>query len=303
MSEDTQATIEKTVDTDQADTDVESASEVTETEVSDEQAETTDATDTADGSEEDPEVDIVLEDEPGSKPKERLPSWARNKLKKGKVKVRKAEEANEQANARIAQLEQDNQTLKQAVEVSRQPVEPDHTNFEKYPEGRDDKQYIKDDRAFIISQVQNSNVQYNQDTAQHTANTKQQDINAQKIQVENERHYTNAAKLKVPDYEAVSEKAEDILGPELSQLIRYSSPNSHEIIYALGKNKVAAEDLADLFASNPAAALVRVGSLKTRSKNKTKIPPDPDKKLEGGTPSKSQRKDYMDRGPKGAKFH
>lgn len=284
MSEDTKATIDQTIDTDKVDTAVELDSEVTDTKVSDEQADSTDATDTTAGSEEEPEVDIVLEDDTGSQPKEKLPSWARNKLKKGKVKVKKAEEAIDQANARIEQLERDNKTLAQAFESNAQPKEPDPTNFDKYPDGRDDQQYIKDDRAFIISQVQNSNAQVNQQTAQHAANAKQQEISDQKIHDADERHWTKAAKLSVSDYETVHEKAEEKLGPELSQLIRFSSSNSHEIMYALGKNDQAAENLADLFATNPAAALVRVGELKTKKQTRSSIPADPESKIPGGSP-------------------
>ena len=82
----------------------------------------------------------------------------------------------------------------------------------------------------------------------------------------------------------MEEKAIEKLGPELSELIIFSSSNSHEIMYALGRKPSAAEELADLFAVNPAAALVRVGELKTKKQNKSPIPTDPESKIPNGTP-------------------
>ncbi len=79
------------------------------------------------------------------------------------------------------------------------------------------------------------------------------------------------------------------------------SDSSSRILYYLGKNPDAAEEIAELVKTRPIAGVLRLGelgaTLKVKPKSKTSVAPDPDDEL-AGTVNKGTGK----RGPPGATF-
>ena len=276
-----------------------------------EESKESDGTDTKDdddsqGKEEAGEVEFVIEDdEEGSTPSDKLPQWAKNRLKKEKSKRKKAVGDTANANAEISKLKEENDLYKRALEISQQgkPVEvkrPDHTDLAKYPDGRDSENFQDDHDSYILAKAEKKNSTVTRENSQTQDQNKAKEKYNNLLHVAKEKHYLQATKLAVPDYEETEDKVIEIFGEDLIGEIILRSESPTKLLYFLGKNLKKAEEIYEDFQTDPFGASMRLGKLedKIKVKPKSKITPDPDKELEGGGAGTSKKP----RGPKGATF-
>lgn len=104
------------------------------------------------------------------------------------------------------------------------------------------------------------------------------------------KEYAEAsAKLGVPDFNEVQDKAFDLIGDGLASSVIDNMPgDAGKILYYFGKNPDEAQNFRALFERNPTAATIRLGELKTKVKLQPKktSAPEPDESLNKGVTGK-----------------
>ena len=238
------------------------------------------------------EIEIVRQSGTGSQPDEQ--QGIRNRINGLNSKV---EQANTDADQLRAQLESERKKnelleLRHEQQKTAQAAPPNAMDFD---DGDQDKQYL----AALND--------YHQSMANATVDKRLADYAASQTQAvdpnierEQQRHYERANELGAKDFDATEGKAISILGKgHVKDIIRVSE-NSHLLIYYLGKNPGAAEDLKRAIDANPATALVQIGRLEAelsvKPRARSGAAPNPDEDLPGGSPSTTKR------GPAGATY-
>ncbi|MCB1725757.1 MAG: hypothetical protein KDJ39_18895 [Gammaproteobacteria bacterium] len=98
-----------------------------------------------------------------------------------------------------------------------------------------------------------------------------------------DRHYTNAGKLKVDDFEAAEDRVIEIFGRDAAREIIANVEDSHLLMYWLGKNPDKASHYADLLKRSPVKGIFALGELRSKIKvqPRGKSSPSPDEAVEG----------------------
>ena len=254
---------------------------------------------------EDAEDEIVLTDEGGTTPKKKNKRSYSHRIQRKNAQISESNERAEKAEQELAAYKQALQTV-QGTQAP-QLVAPDPNDFSKFPDGAQDAAFIRENNDFIIKSNQQGFNQQIQDAQKQSAGFQNQRTQEDTLQQSKSRHYEKAAELKVPDFEEMEDNAIRLLGEDLFNVIVKDWPEtSPQMAYILGKNADEASRIRR-FAENGESvkcvqAIERIAA-KVKVKTKKTIPADPDKKLEGGILSSKNKLGYMDRGPKGAKFH
>jgi len=97
-------------------------------------------------------------------------------------------------------------------------------------------------------------------------------------------HYQRASELKVSDYVQAEDAAVEVLGAQLISSLQTTLDQSETLIYFLGKNPDKAQEMKELFDTNPGKATFALGQLSSKLTllPKGKKPPNPDVPLTGG---------------------
>lgn len=97
-------------------------------------------------------------------------------------------------------------------------------------------------------------------------------------------HLERASSLSVSDYEAMEDKAVEVMGDQLVLSIQSTIPESEKLLYWLGKNPAEAESLAAEFNTNAGLATYKLGKIasKLSLQPKGKKKPDPELPIDGG---------------------
>lgn len=105
-----------------------------------------------------------------------------------------------------------------------------------------------------------------------------------------DRHYTNAGKLKVDDFEAAEDRVIEIFGRDAAREIIANVEDSHLLMYWLGKNPDKATHYADLLKRSPVKGIFALGELRSKIKvqPRGKQTPSPDEAVEGAGVTGSQ---------------
>lgn len=251
-----------------------------------------------DGAEETPEVvevpdnEIVLEGEEGSQPDKQ--SGIRKRINKLNAKVDVANSATSDAEQRLTVVEEQNKLLRMAADQRKEaeapntPPDPDDFN-----DGVKDPKYVQAFNAYnqplIDAAVERKTSHLSQQQQSDSANS-----NLVKMQ---EKHYERADDLGIKDFDEVEGKAIGILGKEITNQLIANSPDSHLILYHLGKNPGKADHFSQLVKTDPLKAILQLGALgaklSVKPKAKTEPTPDPDEELQGGNPSAGQANKFQ----------
>lgn len=254
------------------------------------------ASDGEDGEEEQEtgeQIEIVLEGDDGSQPKDHENLGIRKRINKLNAKVSEAQDGASQAVTDLAAEREKNKLLQLALQQQKEepaaPVgPPDPLDFD---DGAGDAKY----KAALIDFIQGV-VKANSPAPQPVVDQNDTDLEAAQT-----RHYKAADKLNISGYAEAETVAVGILGNKMTNDIIKQTSNSEVILYHLGKNPEKAERLAELFKTNLVRAIMEIGALETNLKVKTGAKrnqaPNPDDELEGATSPRNRK-----RGPKGAKF-
>ena len=241
-----------------------------------------------------PEVEIVLDGEEGSQPKDRH-LGVRKRINKLNARVEAANESASQTAQALAAERNKNQVLELALaQAKEQQAHGTMPNPDDFDDGAADANYrkaLQDYNQTIIAA----------EVAKQTANTTTAttpDTSGELRRVQT-RHYEEAGKLGVKDYGEIEDKAIDSLGRDAVNWIIAQSDKSHLILYHLGKNPDKADNLAGLIDTNLAKAIMEIGKLEDKVKVKpmsaTQSAPDPDDEIKGGSPTAGQANKFQKR--------
>jgi hypothetical protein len=263
--------------------------------------------------EEDLGVEVVLESSDKAPEKETRKNFGK-RIQKMNEKIdvaeqgeQKANDKLQKANDRIAQLEDQNKIQNLALDKNGQGSDPNGPpDPEKFDAGEYDPEYRKQLNAY---QDARQDARMDQRFAKKvqevegTAKERQvQNARDYALEQKQEVHYDRALNMGVPkqDYYDTEDKVIAVLGKAAVNTIIKSIPNAHKILYYLGKNPKAVEEIADSLNADPVTGIndIAVMGAKITVKKITKHVRDPDKELEGGTPASSKKM----RGPPGATF-
>jgi len=240
-----------------------------------------------DGAEETPEVlenEIILDGEEGSQPDKQ--SGIRSRINKLNAKVDVANGATSDAEKRLAVVEEQNKLLRMAANQRKEAETPNTPpNPDDFDDGVRDPKYAQAFNAynqpFIDAAVKQQTSHLSQQQQDDSAS-----VNLVKMQTE---HYVRAEALSIKDFDDVEDKAIGILGKDITNQLIKNSPESHLILYHLGKNPSKAERFSELVKTDPLKAVLQLGALgaklSVKPRGKTEPTPDPDEELQGGSPS------------------
>ncbi len=233
-----------------------------------------------------------LEDQ-GSQPgKDKQPKGFIRRIQKQKAKLAGAQDelakAREESSRKdreieLLKLEKETNAAEKSQSTNQTKGEPDPDD---YDDGIYDKNYLADTRKHLTEVAKET-------ARQEFANLTQQQTQGQKDQEKEsgreealKAHYSKAAKMGVKDYEAVDDKAWDILGHEFVSAVAENFENSHKIIYHLGANPKEAEKLLAMMKSNPIKGVAWVSKLDAKlAGSRHPEPPEPDEEYRGGRTS------------------
>jgi hypothetical protein len=239
----------------------------------------------AQGEEEGFEVTI---DDPDSLPKsDTVPLGTFiNTKRKWKDKAHDAEKS-------VEALRAENELLRMQLEQPKPSKAPEMPTLESA--GFDDEEYrrqlleyaktvsVEDARQAVREELEKAN---------QTQSLSQQDAEADRAL---DRHYAEANKLKVTDFDEAENKVIEQFGRKAAQQLIASSDRSHLLVYWLGKNPEKAAYYANLVKTQPLKGAMALGELEAKLQAKPKSKPTtvPDEPLEGG--STPANKDAMQR--------
>ncbi len=180
-------------------------------------------------------------------------------------------------------LEDENVLLRQQLQAQQvQPVAPavqaapDEYNYD------DRNDYLRDktawDRQMLTDVVSQ---QLNQQQNGHRIEASNQQRNAAL-----ETYAKTAANLGVSDFNGTQDKAFDVLGDELAQMIATKLPSkAPKLMYWFGKNPAEAARIADLYKADPGNATFQLGELagKLTIQRKRTSAAAPESKVESGS--------------------
>ena len=289
MAETTEA--QDTETTEAIDLEAEATTEEESTEASDGD----DTTEEAQTSEQDQEFEVVLESK-GSQPEpaKTSPISIGKRINKLNAKVDTAQQGEEKANNELILANERNRLLQiqldQGQQARAQPVMPIVDDF---PEGVNDPDYVKKYQEYMARTVQTEITRQVQEATKQTVQTSRQAVQSQELERNQLRHIKKSNELGLKDYIEMEEKALLILGPNTMNQIINDFENSHLLVYHLGKNEDKAQDIANKIQINPFKGVAELGAIdaKLMVKPKTKITPNPDTPLAGGSPSKANDTD------------
>jgi len=228
------------------------------------------------------EVEIVVDGEEEPTSQVRIPrSTRRLKRKNERLENEKSE-----VERRNESLEAENRALRQAA----LGVTNEDPNLEPQPEDFIDDlewrkkhaEWRKEQQAQVAREVVQGVLK---DAQAKTVERQQQAAVDRQL----DEHYERVEELGASDYEATEEKAISYLGVDLLRTIAANFDKSALLIYHLGKNRSAAEDLRRQIEANPVKGIRAIDDLEGRLSVKAKANDTPDPSggtLKGGsTPS------------------
>lgn len=287
MAEATEAQDTETTETTDQEQEVTTEEESTEASAGDDTTEETEVPP------EDQEFEVVRESK-GSQPKPAKPSHINfgKRVNKLNAKAKSAEQEREKANVELGLANERIKLLEmqrdQSNEAKNEPIPP---KIEDYPEGVHDPEYAKKYHEYQDVRVEQEvekqvNKQVNEAT-KHTAQTNTQAALSQDFKKKLDKHYDRSDEMGIKDYLETEDKAIASLGTDVARVLINNFDDSHVLMYYLGKNPGEAQRIADLMQTNLVAGLAEIGALRSdlKVKPKTKITPNPDKPLPGGSPS------------------
>lgn len=240
-------------------------------------------TDQAQQTDDEQEVEIVLDGDDGSQPKHKTNLGVHRRIKNLNAKVDAAKEARTQAEEELALERERSRMWRLAAEGKSQqpelPEPPDPFDFD----GAKDPAYRQAYADYTQKIVDNTLAK------QKASQPKPEPQVDTALLQKQEAHYERAAKLGVKDYEQAEDVALDVLGKDIVNHIIASSRKSSELLYYLGKNSGKAEEIKELLSSpkTTVKGVLEIGRLEARlkpqPKAKTNPLPDPDEELEGKT--------------------
>jgi len=289
MAETTEAQDNETTETNDLEEQVTTEEESTEASAGDD---TTEATETP---EQDQEFEVVLEST-GSQPKPaNVPAVSIGKrINKLNARVDDARQGEERANNELLLANERNRLLQiqleQRNETQTQPLLP---NVDDFDGGVHDPEYVKKFQEYQAGAVQTEITRQVQEATKQTVQTSKQSVQAQELKRHQIRHIQKSDELGLKDYAEVEDEAVSILGHNTVNTIISNFDDSHILLYFLGKNPGRAESIAETIQTNPIRGVAEIGALlsKLKVKPKTKITPNPDTPLPGGSPSGSNDTD------------
>jgi len=240
----------------------------------------------------DEEFEVVRESK-GSQPKPAGNLGISKRINKLNAKVETAVQGEEKANAELILANERTRLLQiqldQQNETQDQPVLPKPDDFD---DGVHDPEYIKQvgvyQNAVIEYQVSQQVKQQVQEATKQTVQTQSTAIQSQELKRKQIKHYEQADKLGMKNYAEVEDKAIEILGTKtVNVIIDNFTEDSHILLGYLGLNPGEAQRIAEKLKINPIQGVAELGALRSelKIKPKTKITPDPDNPLPGGSPS------------------
>lgn len=251
--------------------------------------ETSDETELKASSEDEVDEGIeVVREIKGSPPKktDTLPLGVRKRFSKLKAKAVSAQGDVGKANEENAVLRERLKLLELQAELSKEePVLNQEPNPEDFDDGETDPKFLKKQRAFDISTAKAELRKEFADSAKQNVVTENQTRKSKQRDQKLEEHYGRVAGMKAKDYFEVEDKAIDYMGEETVKEIIENFDDPHILLYFLGSNQGEAEELVDTIKSNPIRGTAAIGRLQSELmvKPKSKIIPNPDEDLEGGT--------------------
>jgi len=257
-----------------------------------ESPEASDGDDTTEGTESSPqdqEFEVVLES-PGSQPDTAKPQrigGINKRINKLNAKVDSAQQGEERANNDLLLANERNRLLQIQLDQHETPSGPVMPNLEDFAEGATDPDYVKKYQEYMAGAVQTEITRQVNEATQQTVHTSKKTVQSQELERKQVKHYQRANDIGAKDYAEVEDEAISILGNGTVNQIINNFEESHIILYYLGKNPHRAQFIADQIQTNPIKAIVEIEALrsKLKVKPKTKITPNPDTPLPGGSPS------------------
>lgn len=255
-----------------------------------------DTTEGAETSEQDQEFEVVLESI-GSQPKPAKTQTTisvTKRISKLNAKVDSAQQGEERASNELLLANERNRLLQiqleQRNETQSQPVMP---NVDDFDGGVHDPEYVKKIQEYQDSRVQNEITRQVQEATKQTVQTGRQTVQSQELERKQVKHYQRANEIGTKDYAEVEDEAIAILGNGTVNQIINNFDDSHVLLYYLGKNPDKAQAIADKIQTNPIQGVAELGALRSqlKIKPKTKITPNPDTPLSGGSPNKTNDSD------------
>lgn len=258
----------------------------------------------SDGDEEEDEV--FLE---GSQPKKKQPSnetrYVSDRIKKKNRKIDDLTAHNAELNASLNAVREKNKMLEMITQPGeKQPapqalVRPKASDFD---EGAEDPVYLDALDNYYEKKNKLTMDQSIQDLSQQTTRNAQKESQARALEGKTSEHFQRGEKLtlKTASFEELHQETEDILGPEIMNVMISSYKNSHLMAAYYGKYPDEAEKLRGIMAKDQVLGVSQLGVLSDRLKVRRKSTrlPEPDEEMQGGhAPARLQK-----RGPPGAKF-
>ena len=157
-----------------------------------------------------------------------------------------------------------------------------------FAEGVDDPDYVKKYQEYSTQKIQSEITRQVQEATKQTVNYNQQTVQSQELERKQVKHYEQANKMGMKNYAEAEDKAIEILGTKtVNVIIDNFEGDSHILLGYLGVNTDKAEAIANKIQTNPIRGVAEIGALlsKLKVKPKTKISPNPDTPLPGGSPS------------------
>lgn len=193
---------------------------------------------------------------------------------------------------RLRNSEEKNKLLELKVSqgVKREPAKPNPSDFD---DEEDDPKYIAAKKAYDEAKMDKL---VTEKVQQATKTIGQQQSVAQKkldLEKKQESHWEKADKLGVDDYDDKEEKLVKTLGTDMvNNIIDYFPKDSHNLVYYLGTNQEAAEEMGEMLADRNGPGMVQgvaeLGRIIEKIKAKplkSKTNPDPDTESEGSESS------------------
>lgn len=257
-----------------------------------------DTTEEAEATEQDQEFEVVLESK-GSQPDEPAKtqriSGVSKRINKLNARVDSAQQGEERASNELLLANERNRLLQiqleQRNETQAQPVMP---NVDDFDGGVHDPEYVKKFQEYQNVHVQKEINRQVQEATKQTVQSGRQTVQSQQLERKQVKHYEQASKMGMKNYAEAEDKAIEILGTKtVNVIIDNFTEDSHILLGYLGVNTDKAQAIADKILTNPILGVAELGALrsKLKVKPKSKITPNPDTPLAGGSPSGSNDTD------------
>lgn len=238
-------------------------------------------------------------EEEGSQPKrDELTKNVERRLAKEKTKqyAIQAELDKERADKAALQAQLDARPVTPAPQA---PIEPNASDLERYPEGRDDPAFIKADKAF--TQHETEQRIFAKIDQRHQQTTQTQRISDMKIRLKEaeDKHYERAGESNVENYLETEKRAINIIGRDIADSIIMDFAASQDLLFHLGDNPEKAREVFEMFKQgNPVKGvreLTRLESKLTKQPKFKNIIPEPDAELEGASPAGGANERKLDK--------